>query len=55
MEFLSRPANNVMDMYAWMFVQAWFMPYYVIGKQDEWKQWVGSSLNGWKTGNICKP
>jgi hypothetical protein len=48
-------ANNFMDLYAWMFVQAWFMPHYMIGKQDEWKQWVGSSLNGWKTGNICKP
>lgn len=47
-------ANDVMDLYAWFWLQAWFMPHYVIGKQDDWKDWVGSSLNGWKHFNICK-
>ena len=55
MEYIVQQANNLMDMYAWFWLQAWFMPHYVIGKQDEWKDWVGSSLNGWRVGNICKP
>ena len=55
MAYSSQQANNSMDLYAWFFVQAWFMPYYVIGKQDEWKTWTNTSLNGFKTFNICKP
>ena len=47
--------NTTMDMYAWLWLQAWFMPHYVIGKQDEWKDWVGSTLNGWRVSNLCKP
>jgi hypothetical protein len=50
----NNPAEQIMDMYVWFWLQGWFMPYYVIGKQDEWKDWVGSSLNGWKHFNICK-
>lgn len=46
--------EQAMDLYAWFFLQGWFMPYYVIGKQDEWKGWVGSSLNGWKSYTICR-
>ena len=55
MAYSSQQANKVMDLYAWMFVQAWFMPYYMIGKQDEWKQWTNVSLNGWRMSNLCKP
>lgn len=47
-------AGNLMDLYVWFWLQGWFMPHYVIGKQDEWKDWVGCSLNGWKHFNICK-
>jgi hypothetical protein len=46
--------NVMFDLYVWFFLQTWYMPNYVIGKQDEWKDWVGSSLNGWKSFNICK-
>jgi hypothetical protein len=48
-------AGDVMDLYTWFWIQGWFMPYYILGKQDTWKEWVGSSLNGWKVGNICRP
>lgn len=48
-------AGNVMDLYVWFWLQGWFMPFYVIGKQDEWKDWVGSTLNGWRVSNLCKP
>jgi hypothetical protein len=47
--------EHMLDLYAWFWLQAWFMPHYIIGKQDTWKEWVGSSLNGWKVGNICRP
>ena len=43
------------DLGIWFMLQSHYMPNYIIGKQDEWKDWVGSSLNGWKTFNICKP
>jgi hypothetical protein len=46
--------NNVFDLQMWFLLQWHFMPYYAIGKQDEWKQWVGSSLNGWKDYSICR-
>jgi hypothetical protein len=46
--------DNAMDLYTWFWIQAWFSPYYVIGKQDEWKDWVGSSLDGWHHYSICK-
>ena len=46
--------DQTFDLYVWFGFQIWFMPFYVLGKQDEWKEWVGSSLNGWKVMNICK-
>ena len=49
-------SNNVLDLYAWFWLQAWFMPHYLIGKQDEWKNYFhGVTLNGIKTFNICRP
>ncbi len=42
------------DLYVWMMLQYHYMPNYMIGKQDEWKEWVGSSLNGWRHYSICK-
>ena len=50
----SNPIDQLMDMYTWFWIQGWFMPYYIIGKQDEWKDWVGSSLDGWGINSICK-
>lgn len=50
----NNPFEEAMNLYAWFWLQGWFMPYYVIGKQDEWKDWVGSSLNGWKHYSICR-
>lgn len=47
--------ETIVDLYAWFWLQAWFMPYYVIGKQDQWKEWANSSLNGWRISNMCKP
>jgi hypothetical protein len=55
MVFSLPQVNNIMDLYAWMFVQTWFMPYYMLGKQDEWKKWMITSPNGIWAGNICKP
>jgi hypothetical protein len=56
MEYSLPQANNLMDFYAWMFVQTWFMPYYLIGKQDEWKEYFhGVTLNGIKSSNLCRP
>jgi hypothetical protein len=48
--------NDIIDLYVWFLVQGWFMPHYVIGKQDEWKEWVGSSTNGWgpNSFSICR-
>jgi hypothetical protein len=51
----NNPLDQFADLYAWMYVQMWFMPYYIIGKQDEWKAWTNSSLNGWRASNLCKP
>ncbi len=51
----NNPVEQVLDFYTWLWLQGWFMPYYVIGKQDEWKDWVGSTLNGWRVSNLCKP
>ncbi len=42
------------DLCIWMMLQYHYMPNYMIGKQDEWKEWVGSSLNGWRHYSICK-
>jgi len=50
----NNPVEQTMDLYAWFWLQAWFMPYYVISKQEEWKDWVGTSLNGWKAYSICR-
>jgi len=47
--------EEVLDLQIWCFLQAWFMPYYIIGKQDEWKKWASVSLNGIKSYNLCKP
>jgi hypothetical protein len=47
--------NNMLDFPVWMFLQWYYMPHYVIGKQDEWKQWANVSLNGWRVSNLCKP
>lgn len=48
--------DRYFDLQVWMFLQMWYMPHYVIGKQDEWKDWIGSSLNGWGPNNfsLCK-
>jgi hypothetical protein len=47
--------DNVFDLQIWFFLQMYYWPYYAIGKQDDWKDWVGSSLNGWRVSNLCKP
>lgn len=48
--------NRYFDLYVWFMVQGHFFPHYLIGKQDEWKDWVGSSTNGWGPNafSICK-
>ena len=48
-------AGDVMDLYVWFWLQGWFMPHYIIGKQDEWKKWSNVSLNGVKAWSICRP
>ena len=48
-------SNDLMDLYMWFWLQAWFMPHYIIGKQDQWKDWTNSTLNGWRVSNLCKP
>ena len=44
------------DLGLWFMLQYHYWPHYVIGKQDAWRDWVGSSLNGWgpNTFSICK-
>ena len=52
----NNPFETMLDIYSWFWLQAWFMPYYVIGKQDEWKDYFhGVTLNGVKSFNICRP
>lgn len=46
--------NNLFDLFVWSMLQWYYWPHYIIGKQDEWKDWVGSSLNGWRHYTICK-
>lgn len=37
------------DTSVWMMLQYQFMlPAYMIKKNDNWNEWLGSSLNGWK-------
>lgn len=52
---LWKPYNDLFDFNVWLILQWHYMPAYLIGKQDEWKDWVGSSLNGWRVSNLCKP
>jgi hypothetical protein len=47
--------EEALNLQVWFFLQAWFMPYYIIGKQDEWKGWAHTTLNGWRGSNLCKP
>ncbi len=47
--------DNFLDFHAWLFLQWYYMPYYVLGKQDEWKSWTNTTLNGWRISNLCKP
>lgn len=47
--------EKFLDFQVWLFLQWYYMPHYVIGKQDQWKEWAGSSLNGWRSSNLCKP
>lgn len=44
------------DLGVWFMLQYYYMPHYLIGKQDEWSNWVGSSLNGWGPNafSICR-
>lgn len=35
------------DLYVWFILQNHYVPNYIIGKQDEWKEWVGSNLSSW--------
>ncbi len=44
------------DLGTWFMLQYCYMPHYIIGKQDEWQDWVGSSLNGWGPNkfSICR-
>ena len=52
----NNPFDTILDMYGWFWLQGWFMPYYVIGKQDEWKDYFTSvTLNGLKPINLCRP
>ncbi len=44
-----------LDLQVWFFLQLYYWPHYVIGKQDDWKEWASMSLNGFKSYNICKP
>lgn len=43
------------DLQIWFLLQFYYWPHYVIGKQDEWKEWASFSLNGVKAYNICNP
>lgn len=45
--------NNVFDFNVWFMLQAYYWPFYALGKQDEWKDWVGSTLNGWRIKSPC--
>ena len=47
--------EKFLDFQVWLFLQYYYMPNYVMGKQDEWKQWATSSLNGFRISNLCKP
>lgn len=47
--------EEILDLPVWFFLQAWYWPYYVIGKQDQWREWMPVSLNGIKSFNICRP
>ena len=46
--------ENIMDYYAWMFLQWHFMPYTLISKGDEMDKFVSHfSLNGMKPFTMC--
>jgi hypothetical protein len=47
--------NKLFDFQVWLFVQWYYMPHYVIGKQDDWQNWTNTTLNGWRVSNLCKP
>jgi hypothetical protein len=47
--------NSIFDFQVWLFLQWYYMPHYLIGKQDEWKRWTNISLNGILSSNLCKP
>jgi len=55
MNYFWEPVDALFDFNVWLFLQWYYMPAYMLGKQDEWKEWVGVSLNGWRGSNFCKP
>ena len=52
---MKNPWEAWFDLQVLLFVDLWFHPYYVLGKQDEWKEWTNTTLNGWYFPNLCKP
>jgi len=51
---MKNPWESWFDLQVLFFVDLWFSPYYVLGKQDEWKEWTNTTLNGWCLPNLCK-
>lgn len=47
--------GNWIDLYVWFYLQNYYLPNYIIGKQDEWADWSKTSLNGVKSWSICRP
>ncbi len=48
--------NNYLDMWAWWFLQSWYMPFKMPGIYSDVDKFVSQfTLNGVKSSNICKP
>lgn len=48
--------NEWFDSWMWIMIKMMYSPYSVLGRGDDVEQFVKQfSLNGFKSGNICKP
>lgn len=48
------PFSDLFDLNVWLMLQVYFWPNYAIGQQDQWRNWIGSNLNGWKQFSLCQ-
>ena len=47
--------DHIFDYYAWLFLQWYYLPYYIAGNEELDKWTTAVTLNGARWSNLCKP